>query len=241
MGHASKFSTRHLYLQVRDALAQEIATGARRPGALLPNEIDLSREFGVSIGTMRKALEVLSKEKIVTRQPGRGTLVCEPLSAEVVTRFDNLLGEDGEPLTGENSYIGISETAPNTVEQRELKLRSNEAILVIKRTFHAGDRPVVYEQIALPTGRFPTLDFTSMAKSYRISTLADQCGIHLLGGKEKVDVGAADREVATRLGLKEGAPVLQVSRVMFSIDEQPLERRVAHCRVDAVQYVARFS
>lgn len=241
MRHASKFSTRHLYLQVRDALAQEIATGTRKAGGLLPNEIDLSREFGVSIGTMRKALEVLAKEKLVTRQPGRGTLVCEPLSAEVCTRFDSLLSEDGEPLTGENSYIEISESSPNPVEQRELKLRSDEAILVIKRTFDYRDRSVVYEEISLPTSRFPTFDFTSMAKSYRISTLADQCGIHLLGGKEKVDVGAANREVATRLGVEEGTPVLQICRVMFSSDEQPLERRVAHCRVEAVQYVARFT
>lgn len=241
MRHASKFSTRHLYLQVRDALAQEIATGKRKSGGLLPNEIDLSREFGVSIGTMRKALEVLAKEKLVTRQPGRGTLVCEPLSAEVSTRFDSLLSELGEPLTGENSYIDISESLPNAVEQQELRLRSNEAILVIKRTFDYRDRPVVYEEISLPTGRFPTFDFTSMAKSYRISTLADQCGIHLLGGKEKVDVGTADREVATRLGVEEGTPVLQICRVMFSSDEQPLERRVAHCRVEAVQYVARYT
>lgn len=241
MRQASKFSTRHLYLQVRDALAQEIAIGARKAGALLPNEIDLSREFGVSIGTMRKALEVLAKEKLVTRQPGRGTLVCEPLSADIATRFGNLLGEDGEPLAGENSYIEISEASPNAVEQKELKLRPNEAILVIKRTFDHRQRPVLYEKIALPTGRFPTFDFTSMAKSYRISTLADQCGIHLLGGKEKVGVGTADHEVATRLGVEEGTPVLQISRVMFSIDDQPLERRVAHCRVEAVQYVAKFT
>ena len=111
------------------------------------------------------------------------------------------MSELGEPLTGENSYIDISESLPNAVEQQELRLRSNEAILVIKRTFDYRDRPVVYEEISLPTGRFPTFDFTSMAKSYRISTLADQCGIHLLGGKEKVDVGTADREVATRLGI----------------------------------------
>lgn len=241
MRHASKFSIRHLYLQVRDALAQEIATGTRKAGALLPNEIDLSREFGVSIGTMRKALEVLAKEKLVSRQPGRGTLVCEPHSAEVSTRFDSLLSQEGEAIAGETSYIEISETSPDAVEQEELRLSSNEAILVIKRTFDHEDEPVVYEKISLPTSRFPTFDVTAMAKSYRISTLADQCGIHLLGGKEKVDVGAADLEIATRLGIEEGTPVLQISRVMFGHDEQPVERRVAHCRVEAVQYVARMT
>ncbi len=240
MRHASKFSTRHLYLQVRDALAQEIAKGARKAGAPLPNEIDLSREFGVSIGTMRKALEVLAREKLISRQPGRGTLVCEPLSTQASTRFDSLLSQSGETLTGETRYIEIFEASPDAVEQEELRLRSSEAILVIKRTLGDGDRPVVYEKISLPAGRFPTFDVTAMAKSYRISTIADQCGIHLLGGKEKIDISTADREVATRLGIEEGTPVLHISRVMFGSNELPLERRVAHCRVEAVQYVARM-
>ena len=52
----SILSSRSLYLQVRDALAERIAKGAWRPGALIPNEGELAREFGVSPGTMRKAL-----------------------------------------------------------------------------------------------------------------------------------------------------------------------------------------
>src|SRR4051812_41587123 len=51
------FSTRPLYLQLRDALAERVAGGEWRPGAAIPNEGDLAREFGVSAGTMRKALD----------------------------------------------------------------------------------------------------------------------------------------------------------------------------------------
>ena len=55
----SRFLTRPLYLQVRDALAARIAGGEWKPNSAIPNEGDLAREFGVSSGTMRKALDLM--------------------------------------------------------------------------------------------------------------------------------------------------------------------------------------
>ena len=51
------FSTRPLYLQVRDLLVARIVAGEWRPGGTLPNEVDLARELSVSPGTVRRALE----------------------------------------------------------------------------------------------------------------------------------------------------------------------------------------
>jgi GntR family transcriptional regulator len=67
----SHFSTRPLYLQLRDALAERVAAGEWKPGTAIPNESDLAREFGVSAGTMRKALDLLEDEHLVTRRQGR--------------------------------------------------------------------------------------------------------------------------------------------------------------------------
>src|SRR5262245_36034582 len=61
-------SKRALYLQVWDALAERITSGAWKPGTAVPNESDLAREFGVSLGTMRKALELMEARRLVTRR-----------------------------------------------------------------------------------------------------------------------------------------------------------------------------
>ena len=68
-------SNRPLYLQVRDAVAERIATGTWKIGIAIPNEGDLAREFGVSVGTVRKSLGLLEEQHILTRQQGRGTFV----------------------------------------------------------------------------------------------------------------------------------------------------------------------
>jgi GntR family transcriptional regulator len=63
---------RPLCLQVRDALVERIAVGDWKPGVQIPNEGELAREFGVSPGTMRKALDLMEGERLVTRRQGRG-------------------------------------------------------------------------------------------------------------------------------------------------------------------------
>jgi GntR family transcriptional regulator len=51
---SARFSTKPLYLQLRDALAERISVGAWKPDAVIPNESDLAREFGVSAGPCAK-------------------------------------------------------------------------------------------------------------------------------------------------------------------------------------------
>lgn len=64
------FENRALFLQVRDAFAERIASGDWKPGFALPNEGDLAREMGVSSGTVRKALELMEGARRDRATPG---------------------------------------------------------------------------------------------------------------------------------------------------------------------------
>jgi GntR family transcriptional regulator len=61
MSNMTRFTIRPLYLQVRDMLVERITSGQWKPGAGISNEVDLSRELGVSVGTVRKALDVMER------------------------------------------------------------------------------------------------------------------------------------------------------------------------------------
>jgi GntR family transcriptional regulator len=54
---------------VRDALVERIANNEWKSDSSIPSETDLAREMGVSAGTMRKALDVLAGEHVITRRP----------------------------------------------------------------------------------------------------------------------------------------------------------------------------
>jgi len=67
-----------LYYQVSERLRQEIRQRDLRPGDLLSTEEELQKRFQVSRATVRRALEELADEGLLTRITGKGTYVAEP-------------------------------------------------------------------------------------------------------------------------------------------------------------------
>lgn len=61
--------------QVLGELGRSIATGDYPPGAALPPEEDLIREFGASRTVIREAVKMLAAKGLVSTRPRRGTVV----------------------------------------------------------------------------------------------------------------------------------------------------------------------
>ena len=61
------------YVALMEQLKEGILSGQIRPGDRLPSENQLSREYGLSRHTVRKALAILENEGYVTAEHGRGT------------------------------------------------------------------------------------------------------------------------------------------------------------------------
>lgn len=66
---------RYLYLKVADHIETRIRAGNLKPGHRLPAERDLAEEYGISLGTARKATKELRKRKLVTTTASLGTFV----------------------------------------------------------------------------------------------------------------------------------------------------------------------
>ena len=64
---------------------ERIGKGDWKPGMAIPNEVDLAREFGISSGTMRKALDLLETERVLSRKQGRGTFVNDHSSISLAS------------------------------------------------------------------------------------------------------------------------------------------------------------
>ena len=78
---------RNLAQQTADSLYARIVNGGGwGPGDRLPNENDLAEQLGVSRGTLREAIRLLTAQGILTAQKGRGTFVAE--NASLPGRFD---------------------------------------------------------------------------------------------------------------------------------------------------------
>ncbi|MEU6667589.1 winged helix-turn-helix domain-containing protein [Streptomyces sp. NPDC046727] len=68
----------YVYRQVADHIAAEIAAGKLRPGARLPGERALAEQYGVAIGTARRAVQELRERGLAVTLPAKGTFIASP-------------------------------------------------------------------------------------------------------------------------------------------------------------------
>ena len=64
-----------LYMQIKEFLISKISKGEWSAGTIIPSEMQLARELGVSQGTARKAITELVENNVLTRKQGRGPFV----------------------------------------------------------------------------------------------------------------------------------------------------------------------
>lgn len=74
---ASGSSGRPAHITLAQQIGISIVTGQRKPGAVLPTEVDLAEQLKVSRSVVREALRMLSAKGLVESRPKAGTRVRE--------------------------------------------------------------------------------------------------------------------------------------------------------------------
>ena len=240
MTAVGRFSTRPLYLQVKDMLIQRIAAGTWKPGAAIPNEIELSRELGISVGTVRKALDEMESERLISRRQGRGTFVIDQTSNEHAVRFSNIRDVNGLRITGSVASCSVATAAASEAESSRLQLRAGDPIFHIHRVRTHKDALLMVEDATVPQSRFPGLPQEEDV-SPSIVVLAHRYGVLLGRAEEKVGVTAAKGGIAKALKVPDGTPLLTLDSVVYAIDGRPIEWRIAHCHLSDNHYLAEMS
>ena len=143
---------RHRCHQVRDALAERIATGAWKPGVAIPNESDLARAFGVSAGTMRKALRLLESELLIIRRPRRAPLVKD----ESFAHFKGVRRGHREPLKGNVAPVETTEGVADEKERWKLRLQIGDKVYRTHGIRLNNDRAFIYEERSIPSDALST-------------------------------------------------------------------------------------
>ena len=67
-----------LYQRLRDEMVGKISAGEWRPDQPIPTETELTKIYGVAIGTVRKAVDIVVAEGLLERSQGRGTFIRRP-------------------------------------------------------------------------------------------------------------------------------------------------------------------
>lgn len=136
----------HLYLQVIERLKKDIESGVFKENERFPSEFELARQLGVSRSTLREALQILEREKVIIRKHGVGTFVNpKPLftsGIEQLSSVSTMICEAGmEPGT---IFMDVSETDASDDSISRFEHDQDDQLITIKRVRTADGEPVVY-------------------------------------------------------------------------------------------------
>lgn len=228
--------TRPLYAQVKALMRARLTDGVWRPGRLLPSEQQLAGEFGVSQGTVRKALDELAAERLVVRRQGRGTFVAEHDDERALFHFLKLLGDDGARALPESRVLRVKEARANASERAALGLDPGARVTRIARVRALEGRPVIVETIAVPVALCPDIAREDSVPNTLYTLYEARHGVTVARAAERLKAVAASAAEAAHLDVPHGTPLLEIDRVAHAIDGTPVEWRVSRCLTDRHHY-----
>jgi GntR family transcriptional regulator len=216
-----------LYRPIREQLLAGLQAGEWRPGEPIPSENELATRFGVSQGTVRKAIDELAAENLLVRRQGRGTFVASHQESRAQFRFLRLRPNDGEAVQPTSRILDCRRLRAPSEIARALDLKSGEPVVLIRRVLEFDGVPTVLDEIWLPGTPFRglTAERLTAYTGPLYGLLETEFGTRMIRASERIRAVAAGREQAEALGVPDGSPLLLVDRVSSTYQDLKVEVR----------------
>lgn len=230
-----------IYLVLREQLSEGKFSGG------LPGELSLMAQFGVARVTIRRALEQLAAEKLITREPGRGTRPVDPAltstaqapgrRAHLTGLLENLVSMGLKTSVKVLEVRGVSaseavaaalQIKPGAEVQKAVRIRStSEGALSHITTYIPRD-------VARSFGR-------RELASKPILLLLEESGVKVGRAHQTISAQLADATVAQHLDVSVGAAMLAVRRLIYDENDKPVQWLHGIYRPDRYEYQMELS
>jgi GntR family transcriptional regulator len=226
-----------LYQQLQRALRGAITENRLAADEALPPERDMAEEFGVSRITVRKALDALVSEGLLTRRQGAGTFVAarvEKSFSKLSSFTEDMISRGRRP---ESVWLSRSAGAVTPEESLTLGLSPGEPVYRFSRIRYADGSPMALEYSTVPGFSLPS----ESAVDESLYEALDRQGSRPVRALQRLRAVLFTAERARLLGVPDGSPGLLIERRGFLRDGRPVEFTQSYYRGDAYDFVAELN
>ena len=235
------------YHQIYVVLREQLQEGKFSEG--LPGELALMQQFGVARVTVRRALEQLAAEGLISREPGRGTRALA-LGKSMSAGY----GEGGQRahLTGllENLVsMGLKTSvsvldvelvmAPANVANA-LQLKVGDPVQKAVRVRSTREGPLSHITTYVPADIARTFGRRELEKK-PILVLLEESGVKVGRAHQTISARLADVLVARHLDVSVGSALLAVRRLIYDDQDRPVQWLHGLYRPDRYEYQMELS
>ncbi len=217
------------HLQLR-----ELLIGMVVPGQAIPSERDLMVTYGVSRATVRKAIDGLVADGLLSRTHGLGTFAVRPrLESRLhLASFSQDMRRRG--LRPSTRLLAVTQAKPPADVADWLGLARGQRAWRIIRIRLADNTPIAHEDGFYPVHLLPDLDRQDLAGGSLYEILGRHYGLWVDQAEQTLWGESADPAMAMALAAPVGTPLL-VFRRRSSAGGQRIEHVTSRYRGDRYQ------
>lgn len=214
------------YLRIARELRARVKRGAYPETERMPSEAEFGAEFGVSRITIRQALALLERERLVVRERGRGTFARNRLVRDLVPLYSFTADMRRAGKVPRSVMMASGEFAADGDEIERLELdEAGARVYRLVRLRLADEEPVLIERTSLPAVLVPGFSLADPETDSLYATLSERYGLSPAVGTETYEAVILMPEEARILGAEGSGPWpgMAVTRIAKTADDRPLE------------------
>ena len=211
------------YRQLLIIIRNQILSGQILPGERIPSEEELNNTYGLSRGTVRKAIAQLEAERLIETEHGIGSFV-RAFHPNAIPFHFLTPGSVSNEVAGNVSYeIVAQETIPAPFDIAEkMRLPLGAFVIHIARRKHVGAEIVSYSERYLPEEILPSLvneDLTRIGSIHDL--LVSASDYPLLRAEFEIEAHLINAEEARLLRARPGDSAIVVQRMTYTAPNRP--------------------
>lgn len=233
-------SSKPLHLQAEEIIREMISEDEYKKGKLLPNEVEMSRQLNISRNTLRQAINKLVFEGLLVRKKGYGTTVAPQNVMSNARNWKSFSQEmKSQGVTVQNFELHISYRIAPEEACKFFGSRTEEHLLCLERLRGKPGLPFVYFVSYFSPDIPMSVEDDMTVPLYEI--LEKKYGVSVKTSREQVYARGANAEMAAKLGIAEGDPVLVRKRFVLDRNGKPVEYNIGYYRADSFTYYIEFT
>jgi GntR family transcriptional regulator len=228
-----------LHIQIEEQIRAAIKTEEYQNGKKFPNEMDLSKQLGISRTTLRQSLNKLVHEGLLIRKKGVGTFTKKTGISSKAQNWQSFSQEMKMlGITVKNYELHVSWVYPDEQLCLFFDIDKSSKILKLERLRGKDEYPFVY----FVSYFHPRIGLTGNEDFSRplYDILENDYNTVANFSKEEISAMVATPFLGEKLEIKTGDAVLKRMRFVYDPGSRPLEWNVGYYKADSFTYTLSF-
>jgi GntR family transcriptional regulator len=224
-------SPKPLYRQLADVILGKIRSGEYAPGSRIPSEHGLAADYGIGRPTVRQAIDLLVRKRVLARKRGSGTFVqAEQKEVDLFSLAGTISSFHKKGISVTTQIL--QKTRLKSVNGDPENPFSGQKAFCLSRLSRVEEMPVLLEDIYLHPELFAGIDTINIAGRSLSQIVDEHYYMRPTSGKQNFRIGYLTGKKAEHLEVAPTTPILVVKRFLHFPQALDAVYSELYCRTD---------